>query len=142
MENTMENTCQPDNSKLNRDRIIQLANHLEQIGDEFFSMEDYEAMSGCELTHCIGGLAIILFTEDGFSKFSIFDRAMSLLGLDYRQAGCLFLPDPIRDTDNEKNQPFYYRAVPGQPGYITRKHAIACLRNLAETGEVDWVGTK
>ena len=32
-----------------------------------------------------------------------------------------------------------YWAHPGDPGFITKDHAVAVLRHLADTGEVEWM---
>lgn len=31
-----------------------------------------------------------------------------------------------------------FAALPSDPGWITKRHAVAVLRHLANTGEVDW----
>lgn len=55
------------------------------------------------------------------------------LGISSRQAYQLF--EPVESC-------VHWSACRGSPLRITNAHAAACLRKLAATGEVDWLGTK
>jgi hypothetical protein len=63
------------------------------------------------------------------------DAIVRRLGITEPQSFALFNPSHLRVADW-----LAYDAT--EPGFITAAHAAACLRKLAATGEVDWLGTK
>ena len=116
---------------MNKENILKLADTIDKCNtvacgeedDEYyqFSMENY--WFDCGTPACISGWADELF---GDSRTS--------LGITGGQAHQLFEP---------RNYYADFRRQPGQEGHITARHAAAVLRNLVETGVVDWsVGAK
>ena len=125
---------------MNVDRIRQLADHIEKLPYvparrarkevPSFSMRwlDYN----CGTPACIAGWAIEMWPEKDTTERSL-QRARVCLDVWGPLSKHLFVPEfPSANYDAKK----------GQRGHITPAHAAACLRKLAETGEVDWEGTK
>jgi len=69
-----------------------------------------------------------------YTGVDFYAQAGAKLGLGERSYMRLFQPT-LREVAN-------WGAYEGEPAFITNAHAAACLRKLAETGEVDWLGTK
>ena len=63
--------------------------------------------------------------------FTLAASAADIFDLDCQR---LFMPKYERDC-------YDFNAGPTLRGYITKEHAMACLRNFIDTGEVDWLGT-
>lgn len=122
---------------MHKENILKLANFIEQHSQPImFGGKEYSPFSmssisvpDCETAACIGGFAAALwpdcaepcyYTRTGltFDHFKVADK----LGLDRNQICALCYPI---DTET-----------------ITRAAAIAALRNLAETGEVDFERTE
>ena len=127
---------------MNVDRILQLADHIEQQPDvhpgarKGFSMLDVR--HPCGTASCIWGHAGLLFV-DGFELLLTATPDLhELLELD----GWSFDESENSNPDSllspEIKDVAMYTAQKGEPGYITASHAAAVLRHLAETGEVDW----
>lgn len=72
--------------------------------------------------------------DDPSEAYEEIDIAQARLGLSDDAADELFMPEHRGRAD--------YFALPLESGWITNAHAAACLRKLAATGEVDWLGTK
>lgn len=126
------------------DRILKLADLIEAGDDKLgFNMNTYGSAGGgykdlsghnCGTVACIAGWTVAAFGLSGrATKFNAF-RAMKtnqglsahilstkLLGLSGRNAAKLLAPNSVEDWNQ-----------------ITSTVAARCLRNLAETGEVDW----
>ena len=62
--------------------------------------------------------------------------AARVAGIGDHDCGELFAP-----AANHPGCSFSYTANEGERGYITREHAVACLREYIDTGIVDWAGT-
>jgi hypothetical protein len=85
---------------------------------------------GCGTVGCIAGWTVQLFDEEGnrrwrwwgtkWKKGDVFDRARFAMDLDGDTAKRLFLAEGITLED------------------VTQCQAVAVLKHLAETGEVDW----
>ena len=116
---------------MNKDNILAVADAIEKhsIAELGFNMSLYGGKTGpsdpdlsghnCGTVACIAGWADKVLTGRDPDVHSS-DYAQGLLGLSAEQAIDLFVP-----SDWAKNT-------------ITPAHAVAVLRNLAETGEVDW----
>jgi hypothetical protein len=107
--------------------ILRVADAIER--SETFTMKlEYHP---CGTPACI--LGHTLPNVSGW-KDELYDQAGELLGLpDERQYMELF--QPRTEVANWSSRPY-------SDSYITNAHAAACLRKLAETGVVDWAGTK
>lgn len=94
----------------------------------------------CGTPACIAGHGLALFgcklRGEGWGLSATDDLTLqAMLGLSEIQTSELFEPQ-LEDHGVE------FDAGPGSFEYITSNHAAACLRHLAATGEVDWLGTK
>lgn len=125
---------------MNTNRILKLADLIEAGDDKLgFNMETYGSASGayedrsghnCGTVACIGGWAVAAFGAYGKGEdvslsrvihtYDVPESARNLLGLEADTAARLFLAGGISSSD------------------VTPAVAARCLRNLAETGEVDW----
>ena len=94
--------------------------------------DTFRDMSGnnFEKTACIAGHAAHLagVTLLPGSGPRIFERAWRFLGIPESQASQLFTPPKHKHGKASLKN-------------ITAEHAIRCLENLMETGEVDWIST-
>ena len=115
-----------------KDRIRILADTIEKLENydyktvytgakPTFTMSKYYYKCGSPA--CMSGWARSLFAP-GSGKDD-----KDLLGLSDSMSRDLFLP--LNDYVN-------WRAMKGSAGYISARHAAAVLRNLADTGKVDW----
>lgn len=85
--------------------------------------------AACIFGHVVGSRTLWEADGDG----TLYRLGEVALGIRHDAAMALF--QPVLEEA-------YFRAEPGARGHITNAHAAACLRNLAATGEVDWLGTK
>lgn len=118
---------------LNIVNILTLADFIEKLPPHQFSIsqwidEDHadlpisQARHECGTCACIGGWADLLFSEDeSVDVFSSGDAAYKL-GLEEGEGSKLFMP------------PGFYTT----PNVYTQAEVCWTLRNLAETGEVEW----
>jgi len=85
---------------------------------------------GCIVGHIMGPKAAVGKDPDGrdWDDFSV--ASARVLGISEDQAESLFRPERDRDGFD-----FF-------GDHLSPQHTAACLRKLAETGEVDWLGTK
>ena len=139
---------------IHKERILQLADHLDNIPDHRFSMYTWlEPLSqpvpdiaadpcraathfyNCETVGCIAGYACLLFVDPERHEnpgemphfgMDFAGEAKRLLGLDYNQASGLFMPD----EENDGLLVEYEK--------VTNHDAAVTLRNLATTGRADW----
>ena len=112
---------------MNKQKVLELANYIE--ASNTFGMEVY--FHDCGTPSCLAGHGGRLFNipDDGTERhLSLEEAVASELGF-VCGMGDLFRPY----TDN-----FYFRADPEDGDYITKEHAVATLRHLAETGAVDY----
>ena len=107
-----------------KDRVLALADFVEQ--SQTFDMRF--PFHECGTPACLLGHAKALARVRGW-RFGA--PGGTLLGLDYSQIDKLYSPMGR----------FHFHSEPHQDSFITQPHAVACLRNLAETSEVDWEGT-
>ena len=126
---------------MNKKNVLALADHIEnEIPDELFDMSTYNH-DDCGTAACIAGhecsrigkLNVVL----GGALGGCYSEARTSLGLSVYCATALFTPRPGEQAGRPLSL-FNCLVGPGNVGYITRKHAIACLRHLAHTGSVDW----
>lgn len=110
---------------MNKDRVLALADFVEQ--SETFDMRF--PFHDCGTPACLLGHAKALARVRGW-RFA--EPGGILLGLNSQQIDRLYSPMTGR---------YHFHSEPHQDSFITQAHAVACLRNLAETGEVDWKGT-
>ena len=118
---------------MNKDRIIELADHIEKLpyceielaskNMPAFNME--HTHFDCGTPACLSGHTLALWAKGKESH----NRAFELLGLTFEQCGQLFTPDLARA---------HYCSSRGYPGFITSKRAAKVLRRLADTGRVNW----
>jgi hypothetical protein len=117
---------------LNKCNILALADVIEKMPDEQFDMGTWGMQQSCGTVACIAGWAHHLTPEaDRKENESATGRAK--LGLGHWQADELFLGYERGPNDNLIDIPLET---------ITNQWAAACLRNLAETGRVEWTKTK
>ena len=123
---------------MNRDRVIQLADAIENnsIPDLGFNMEYYIALpddtnniadrsgNNCNTVACIGGWIAHIAEPTSVESFR---DAGEWLDLHFMEANKLFYADGIG---------FDHHGIPLEE--ITPQDAVKVLRNLAETGNVDW----
>ena len=110
--------------KRHKKNLRRLASFIEaQPFDEPFDMRIVK--HSCGTASCILGYAEALF------KTETVDAAVPL-GLHSGQDRLLFMPE-LADA--------FFLAPKGRPDHISRKRAVAQLRYIAETGEVDWSAT-
>lgn len=110
---------------MNVERIRELADviekqpHAPSFGREGFCMDTWQ--HPCGTPACIGGWAAFASGKSLIHGL-IWNDAQDHLGLSDDQSGDLFYPNNYE----------------GEWSDITPAHAAAVLRNLAETGQVDW----
>lgn len=128
---------------IHKERILQLADHLDSIPDHQFSLEHWLAGTpripddpdDCDTVACIAGYTVLLFadrrTPDNPIDITddIAGTAQRLLGLNDDQAFHLFTPthgsDPRADLQCD-------------PRDVTNQDAAGTLRYLADTERVHW----
>jgi len=118
---------------MNVENILRVADAIEQhsipdlgfnmarwYGDGEFDRSGHE----CETVACIGGWAMHLLSDRnvGAHDFDDVDHAARLLGINRATSTDLFYALGCLTSFDE----------------ITPSHAVAVLRHLAKTGEVDW----
>ena len=124
---------------IHKERILQLADHLDSIPDHQFSMAHWitgtpyipDDPDDCDTVACIAGYAVILFDPQSNTNHpgEIARKAQQLLGLDDDQAQALFTP--TSGNDNRCQLQCDYQDV-------TAADAADTLRTLAETERVHW----
>ncbi len=120
---------------MNRERITRLADRVEQLPDDRFTMSRYQY--NCGTAACIAGHAVAQMMEDGLiSKMPESPLYVPSLTKEY-----LGISDPTMFNHLFKPEhPYALWAADNvlHRGYISKRRAAAVLRYLAETGEVDW----
>jgi len=117
---------------VNTQRILELADYIQAQPEENFDMGHWR----CGTVACIGGHCEVMQLEN-FPNITVeeaYDDDLIIhpnlyLGLTEPQIDELFVP---------RNEKAFYLTPPGYPQHVSRDRALACLRNLAETGEVEW----
>ena len=120
---------------IHRERICKVADAIENE-ENFFSMKTlWEREEGCGSPACIAGWTLALFTSEANESGHVngIDMACAVLGLTSRQTDALFTPD---------TKTAFFHAEEGSPRYISRDRAVRQLRQLAETGKVNWRWTR
>ena len=125
--------------KLQTETINQLADRIEQC--EEVNMGAHQPLMGlafsmeynrykCGAPACLLGHQSAMYgrTKKEINNYTYIAFANEL-GITSREAVELYVPC---------NGFAYVIARPGEPGWITKHHAVAVLRHLANTGEVDW----
>lgn len=111
--------------------VLRAADLVESVPPEEFDMANYCGTACCIAGHVLRDSAVPADKIAG--KWDV--AAAAILGLSEDQRLNLFAPAGVVHTVD-------CFAKRGEPGFITNAHAAACLRKLAATGEVDWLGTK
>ena len=120
--------------KRNIEKINQLADRIEEceeveISEHTMDMELSFSMNfhsySCGYPACIAGHLEVM---QGRKYGTSLDVARDL-GISVRQADELSCPAYSHAS---------FSHIRGQRGFITKDHAVAVLRNLRDTGEVDW----
>ena len=120
---------------MNKKRILELADKIDGLPlpndpETYKSSFDMGVVSHrCGSPSCIAGQALHMFDDIGKPDGYRMMAACECLGLEPDAGNALFAPN---------NDYACFDARIGEPGFVTPKHAAAVLRNLAETGEVDW----
>ena len=124
---------------MNKQRLIELAEHIESLPRGEFDMSFYLYEAKCGTVACIAGHATLLYADEWKkSKFinghteSAFTEAMKALELCSGEAFALFAPDTPSASCS---------ATPVARNFVSRERAAKQLRHLAETGEVNWMAT-
>ena len=138
---------------MNVERILQLADTVESLepayrvtrsrlededGEELTDFTNRFLMSrfrfACGSPACIAGWAAWLANQQKDVPGDTWDRAKKYLELDNEDMALhLFAPSPIDGVVGADMM-----ATSNSSKFITPNRAAAVLRNLAETGEVDW----
>lgn len=108
---------------MNKERILALADYLEtKVPPSGFNMGQWLSRRGeCGTVACVAGWCVVANGLDmKLSFLPVFDEARDWLELDQAMAYKLFLPQGIPNAEASKEA------------------AIAVLRELAETGSVNW----
>ena len=132
---------------LNTDKILKLANFIEQTDDVCFDMESTVEYHECGTSACIAGFACLLWEEKKFPLYCdedddnesweevirlarrhLMDGANNFSGFNK-----LFMPEEFSAWWMERD--------PQKQSYISRNRAAAQLRYLAKYGRVDWTQT-
>lgn len=135
---------------MNIDKLTEIAEWLEAGAPERdgvvkFNMKNFIVPEGCGTACCIAGAVVQFSSALPFrsskhfyveSPLSIRDAAESLLGLDYHESEELFYAPSVLEKF-EDELPHGADAL----DMITPAWAARCIRNLIETGKVDWLGT-
>ena len=87
----------------------------------------------CGTPSCIAGHVLSTTGWIPTKRAYAIERARCLLGLATDVAYELFAP--VLDDA-------HFRHGPGNPGHVTKAHAVKCLQRLLATGEVDWAGAR
>ena len=103
---------------------------IEAAPEGQFDMGGY--FNECGTPACIAGFVLTAHGEDGTDGY-LGTRAAELLGLSQWQKDHLFEPS---------SRIAFWRAERGWSSWISREHALACLRHLRKTGKVSWAKTK
>ena len=124
-------------SEHNKENILKLADFIERemIPFKMSVWNDKGIKPLCETACCIGGSGIVLMSMEKEQNFDLEkttfgelessqDRVANWLGLDLIESNILFLPRGWDWTSSKKMYP--------------KEKAVKVLRNLAETGKVDW----
>ena len=125
---------------MNRENVLKVADAIEQhsIPDLGFNMSqwvgrdgEYSDRSGhqCQTTACIAGWAAAVATGKTMAPNGPYDFGATD-GAGYRKAAVTIAREFMGLTQDHL---FW-----GGNGYTTPLKAVAVLRHLAETGEVDW----
>lgn len=126
---------------MREDRVLLVADLLRKGEAGSFAMHSIsKRYKGCETPQCIMGWTLwAKHLEHGDDYEELTEDVNSIvtceeyLEIDESASQKLFFPDA--DT-------CWYAAGRRQHGFIGKKHALRCLGKLAETGEVDWEGTR
>ena len=116
---------------MNVEAIDRTIRAIEAVPDDLFSMREF--MNECGSPSCIAGYALHAHGEEIDGVPDVAGRAGELLGLSERQQRLLFEPNIACA---------WFDAEEGHSDWISRPHALACLRNLRETGRVSWYRTR
>lgn len=116
---------------MNKKRIHQLANILEELGPGEFTMRRY--VHDCGAPACIAGYAAALTAERPLSKVDLEIKGHYLardgLGISHEQASQLFIPHD--ETINDTGERYLTYTV-------TAQGAAKVLRHFAKTDVIDW----
>ena len=120
--------------KRNIEKINQLADRIEKCEEVETDMHKKNMGPSFTMRNDIyecGSPACIEGHQQAMSRWGYMDwgEASEDLGITQQQGVELYAP--------EFEFACYWRK-PGRAGHITKAHAVAVLRNLAATGEVDW----
>ena len=110
---------------MNKQKVLALADYVE--ASSTFWMEEY--FHACGTPACLAGHGARLFGKLDSRTSDLEEDVASELDIAERRANKLFRPVTYN---------FHFSADLNGEGYITKKHAVATLRHLAETGEVDY----
>ena len=124
-------------------QILEHALDLMASNDEFDMAAITHGAGNCDTPACIAGhiLAAAGALEDpdvampDWGDNDLCEMARGLAEISLEEESQLFLPQPDDGCDYDCD------VHPGEDGYITREHAVRCLRKFIDTGVVDWNGT-
>lgn len=123
-------TDAPKGQAEQQERLLRLADAVEDSGSFDMTMYRHE----CGTPACIAGHAAALAGIDRTEGPAIARAARDWLGLDEERGSELFWPE---------NEHANWWGLTRRFQKVTRAHAGAVLRHLAETGRIDWsAGTR
>ena len=115
---------------MNKHRILELADYLEELPDGSFDMSMHHYFDGTP--QCLAGWTVSLFSPGELPYYdaeALKARAGDFLELPNYMVDALFTPNTRHATMN---------AEPGWKRYIDPARAAQTLRHLAETEKVEW----
>lgn len=112
---------------MNTERILHIADLIEEIVPQQFEMSDYVTENEYGTVACIAGWTYLTYGDASLCG-DTHESARVHLGLNEDEADDLFLPNPLTS------------GLPARVTYsqITPAHAAQTLHKLAATGKVDW----
>ena len=110
---------------MNKEKVLALADYVE--ASRTFDMSSYT--HDCDTPACLAGHGARLFWKLDLQGLNLEDGVASELDIAGGKANKLFRPVTYN---------FHFSADLNGEGYITKEHAVATLRHLAKTGEVDY----
>ena len=121
---------------INTEAILGTAAMMEAAPDRLFDMSEY-GRPECGTPGCIAGWAIVY--GDRKNEPLSYLRACTILGLNVDQADDLFVPE--EEDACYRADTVTFDGASDDPRFISKDRAVAQLRHLAATGEVDWSKT-
>jgi hypothetical protein len=160
---TMRPRTLPAPAGLNRQLLLELADHLEDLGQrapshrfdmwdwgsaydadgEPIDPDDPDHPSICKTVGCLAGTLVAYKAPDQFRQIAVHHETYKIRQIAAALLGVPLFNDRAETSYNARHWDFTdLLFVPRQPDYaypdVTRERAVVVLRNLAATGVLDW----